>query len=186
MDAIDHPIFGFVDMSADDPVTAFGFSHFGEFGFVIVDVGDRFFYLSLHILRKGIVRKSSFEPVVIHDSVEPKQKSVAYVAEKSNPPEVRGDAVKNIAVSDEVFFSIGLIGHVCEYLEPTDLERKDLIQKVIVITTEVVDIRLMVFHQLEDSIEKPGVFPLPTARLFELPSVDDIAVKDEVVAVKLF
>jgi hypothetical protein len=66
------------------------------------------------------------------------------------------------------------------------LKWEDLIQKVIVIATEVEDLGLMVFHQFEDSVEKTGVFPLPTARLFELPSVDDIAVKDEVVAVKLF
>ena len=185
MDAIDHSVFGFMDMAADDSVAAFGFGHFGQFGFVIVDVGDRFFYFSLDILREGIVRKSGFEPVVIHDSVEPKQKSVAYVAEKCNPSEVCGNAVENIPVSDEVFFAIGLIGHVFEQLESADLKWEDLIQKVIVIASEVVDMGLMVFYQFEDSVEKTGVFPLPAARLFELPAVDDIAVKDEVFAAKL-
>lgn len=86
------------------------------------------------------------------------------------------DAVKNIPVCDKVFFSIGLIGHVFEQLESANLERENLIQKVIVIASEIVDIGLMVFHQFKDSVEKSGMFSFPTAGFFQLPAVDDIAV----------
>ena len=88
-------------------------------------------------------------------------------------------------MSNEVRFTIAFVGHVRNNLQSANLKWKDLIQKIIVVSTQVIHVCGLVFHHLQHAIEESGVFSLPAPRLFQLPAIDDVAVKDEVVAVKL-
>ena len=79
-------------------------------------------------------------------------------------------------MGDEVGFSVTFVGHVRQDLQLPDLKRKDLIQKIIVVSTQVINARVLIFHHFENPVEKPGVFSFPAPRFFELPAVDDVAI----------
>ena len=111
-DSINNPGFSFMDMAADDPVAAFGSGHFCQFFLVLIDIRNGRFYLSLYILGKREIGKSALAPVMIDQSIKPKEKGVAYISHVSDPSKISRDAVENISVCDEVFFAIALINHI--------------------------------------------------------------------------
>jgi hypothetical protein len=118
--------------------------------------------------------------MIIDKSIEPKEEGVAHISEVGNPSQVGGDAVKNIPVGNKKFLSAAFINHISLNGKISDLKREYLIQKVIMITAEVVDLGVVFFNHFEHSVKKTGVLPLPGAGLSQLPAVDDVSVEDEV------
>lgn len=54
------------------------------------------------------------------------------------------------------------------------------------IASEVVHIGAVILDHLQNPIEKAGMLSLPTSGFFELPTVDDVTVEDEIFAAVLF
>ncbi len=60
-----------------------------------------------------------------------------------------------------------------------------MIQKIIVVSSKVKNRCLVLLDQLENSIEETGVFSFPGTGLFQLPTVNDVTIQDQVVTLKL-
>jgi hypothetical protein len=120
--------------------------------------------------------------MVIDKSIEPKKESVTHIAQVGNPSQVGGDAVKNIPMGDKKFLPAAFINHVGLNRKISYLKREYLIQKVIMISAEVVNLGVVFFNHFEHSVKKTSMFPLPGAGLSQLPAVDNVSVEDEVFA----
>lgn len=54
------------------------------------------------------------------------------------------------------------------------------------ISPEIKDAGAVILYHLQNPVEKAGVLSLPASGFFELPSVDDVSVEDEVFTSVLF
>jgi hypothetical protein len=166
-------------MSADHTIAALLFGHFTEFLFIIGNEGNSLFYFLFHHLREGIVREAALDAVLIVVPVQPKQESIADVAQFGDPFQVCGYGVKDVSMHHEIFSVAGLMNVLSNDGEIAELEGQYFIQEVIVITAEIDHFCFTCCQPLHDQFEKCGVFFLPFAGFAELPSVYDIAVEDE-------
>jgi hypothetical protein len=50
------------------------------------------------------------------------------------------------------------------------------------IASEIKDFGMMIFDHFQDSDKKSGMLSLPRTRFFELPTINDVAIEDEIFA----
>jgi hypothetical protein len=58
----------------------------------------------------------------------------------------------------------------------------DLVQKIIVVPSQIDDLGVILCEPLHDKLEEAGVFAFPASGFLELPAVNDVAVEDKGIA----
>ena len=182
VDGSDHFIGRLVDVAADDAVAMVGLGHFAELFFVVGDERHGRFHFGFHHLGEGVVGQAAAHPVLVVVAVEPEEEGVAHIAQFSQPFELGGNGVEDIAVHHEIFFSAALQDVGAFDDEGAEGEGEDFVEEIVVVAPQVDHFGVVPVEVFHEDAEELGVFFLPLARFAELPAVHNVAVEDERVA----
>ena len=100
---------------------------------------------------------------------------------------VGGDAVKAVAMDDEITFILG--GRVDVFLfeaDGTKGQRQKAFEDIVVIPAQVNHLGVFILHFFQDRADHPAVNGLPFGAALQSPSVDDVAIKHKFFATDVF
>lgn len=81
---------------------------------------------------------------------------------------------------------MAFIYHVFQNREAAYFQRKYLVKKIIMVTSQVKYPCFVAINHFQNPIENTGMFSLPASGFLQLPSVDYISIKDQVFTLMLF
>lgn len=99
---------------------------------------------------------------------------------------ILGHGVKSVPVDDEVATVGGLVEIAVNDFEAAEAQGEKAVEDVIVVAAEVNDLGFLFFNFFEDETDKARVPFVPTAAAIERPSINDVAIEDEVLAGGVF
>ena len=101
------------------------------------------------------------------------------------PFHLRGDPVKYISVCHEIAFLSAIQLILFHDLDIREAYRSEIIQEIIVIPPDINHLSPAFLHHLHDDFEELRMrgLPLSCAVLFDMPSVDNISVQNQAVAI---
>ena len=137
-------------------------------------------------LGQGEIRLALLEPVPVVYAVDAQQGIVAYVSQLGEPFHVGSDGIEHVPVRHEISLVTALEFVVPHYADSPELQRRKILQKVIMVAPDVYHLGDAILHHPHYRLEKEGVFRLPAAlpgSLLQLPAVNDIPVENQPVAV---
>ena len=117
------------------------------------------------------------QPVV--EAVERQQERVAHVAQQCKPLHLRGHAVEYVAVGHEVAAASAFKLVFAHDADVVECERSKAVEEIVVVPTHIHYLSALALHHSHQYLEETRVvwLPLPHPAFFEVPSVDNVAVK---------
>ena len=176
-----------MNMTADNSVKAFGLCQFYQFLFKIRDVRDGTLHPVFHMLREGKIRFTMLFPILVINLVQPQQEGITDIAQHRQPTHIRCYRIKDIAMGHQVTLPVAVQQIVFYDRDIGEPERNQFIEEIIVITTDINDLRPFLLHHFHQNFKEIGLCLFPSlAGFLKLPAINDVTVQDQTVAVNMF
>ena len=180
VDSADELIGGGVDVAANDAAAILLLSQALQLRLIAAGITDRLLDACLDHFAEGKVFLSEPATGPVVKAVDSQKGVIADRAEDSQPAVIGGDAVKAIAMDDEVVTMWRLVDVLVHDLKAAQFQRDEPVEQVVVIAPEINDFGILLFEFSHDQSDEPGMSPGPIPPLpSQMPGIDDIAVKDE-------
>ena len=147
------------------------------------DEADRGLDLGLDGLGEGEVFFAAPGAPLVVDAVQVEEDLVTDVADDGEPAHLDGDGVEGVAMDAEILASVlGDVDVLFGELDAVEHERDEATDEVVVVATQVDDLRAVLLRHLHDATNHGRVGRRPVVLALQRPEVDDVTIKDEFVA----
>lgn len=178
----EHFIVCSVDMTADEPVTTGFGRELLHTAFEARDVVHDRLGLGLDRLAQRKIFLAAPGPILVVQPVDPHQRLVADIAQDGDDFTVLGDRIKDVAVQYQVAPFDPEMDVFIGNLKPPEDQWKEAVEYVVVVTAEVDHLDLLLLDFLQDQSDEAGMLGGPSAFAVQRPSVDDVPIEDQLVA----
>jgi len=183
LDAADGFHLGAVDVAADDAIRLMTFGHGGEGVLVFGDVFHGGLGLEFEIGGEGPVAEAEHTAEAVEIQVEIQDPVVDVGAELFEQMVEMGEAIRLMAVDDEIFFAVG--GGVDGFAREDDAAEThadEMLDEFVVVAADVDDLGLFAAFA-EEFLDERVVVIAPEPAELQFPTVDEVADDVEVFAV---